>query len=394
MRPEGRFEEHSFISGIGRSETGRRLGRTSLALTMEAALQAIADAGLTPGAIDGLATWPGEGFGPPGFAGPGVATIQDALRLELNWFESGAEGINMLGFIGDAAMAVASGVADHVLAVRTVTESSALAAASQRGFAGPAGSKVPEMLQWSVPFGVHSAVHWAALTAQRYFHEYGITAELLANVALNQRANALANPLALMRDPMTLDDYMASRMIATPLRLFDCDVPADGSFAFVISRRDYVADCPATPVEILAIGSARRTRAYWELLDDLTRHSIDDAAAHMWSRSDLGPEDVDVAQLYDGFSIFTLLWLEALGFCERGTAAQYLAPSGQPPRRPLNTSGGQLSEGRFVGSGLLYEACLQLRGEADGRQVVNAEVAAVGVGAGVIAHSLLLARCR
>jgi acetyl-CoA acetyltransferase len=389
-------EQRAVVSGIGQSAVGRRLGRGELDLTIEAALAAIADAGLTPADIDGLASYPGGGMASPGgFAGPGTPTVQDALRLQLNWHSGGPEGPAQIQAVINAVMAVASGLANHVLVYRTVTESTAQGSGRRQGI-GVGGSGIGGSMQWSLPFRAYSAANWLALNAQRHFHEFGTTREQLAMIAINGRRNAGRNPKAVFRDPLTLDDYFDARMITTPFCLFDCDVPVDGSTAVIVSRAEHAAavDHPVARVE--AVGTALRGRPSWDQWDDMTTMSARDAAAHMWSRTDLTPADVDVAQLYDGFSFLTLAWLEALGFCGRGEGGPFIEGGHRialDGELPLNTHGGQLSAGRLHGFGFLHEAVLQLRGEAGERQVPgDVEVAVVANGGGPIAGTMLLTR--
>jgi acetyl-CoA acetyltransferase len=227
-------------------------------------------------------------------------------------------------------------------------------------------------------------------------YEFGLTREQLAQIALNGRRNAGLNPLAIFRDPLTMEDYLAARMISTPLCLFDCDVPCDGSTALIVSHVDYAPDAPRSVAHVNAIGTALRGRPSWDQFDDMTTMAARDAAASMWERTDLTPADVDVAELYDGFSILTMVWLEELGFCGKGESGPFVEGGSRIALDgvlPLNTSGGQLSAGRLHGFGFLHEACLQLRGEAGDRQVPGGpEVAAVANGGGPIAGSMLLTR--
>ena len=394
------LERRAIISGVGQSAVGRRLERTDLDLTVEAAVRAIADAGLTRDDIDGIATYPGMGIGTGGFSGPGTPEVQDALRLRLNWHDGGGEGPGQIRAVFAACLAVAAGLARHVLVYRTVTESTAQGEGGRQGIGGSAGGGrgVPRFggfLQWYLPFGAVSAVNWLALVAQRRVHEFGLTREQLGQIALNGRANAALNPNAVYRDSMTLDDYLAARMISTPLCLFDCDAPCDGSTAVIVSHRDYAPHAPKPALHVNAIGTALRGRASWDQFDDMTTMAARDAAASMWERTDLRPGDIDIAQLYDGFSILTMVWLEAIGFCGRGESGalvedgRFIARDGAVP---LNTAGGQLSGGRLHGFGLLHEACLQLRGDAGERQAGSPEVAVVANGGGPIAGSMLLTR--
>jgi acetyl-CoA acetyltransferase len=302
----------------------------------------------------------------------------------------------------DACAAVATGLADHVLCFRTVWEASAQGDQSRAsvtmGGGGSGTYRASGFMQWTLPFGAPSAANWIGMMAQRHFHEFGTTREQLGQIALNARRNAALNPQAIYTDPMTLDDYLAVRMISTPLCLYDCDVPADGSTAFVVSRADAAADLRRPPVHIEAVGTAIHGRPSWDQWDDLTTMASRDAAAMMWDRTDLTPADVDVAELYDGFSFITLAWLEALGFCGHGEGGPYLEGGHRialDGELPLNTHGGQLSGGRLHGFGFLHEACLQLWGEAGERQVAGEpEVAVAASGGGPLASSLLLTHRR
>jgi acetyl-CoA acetyltransferase len=390
-----RFPRDVVISGFARSKVGRRLNRPALDLTIDACLAAIDDAGLVPADVDGLVTWPGELAGVTAFGGPGVLTVQDALRLNLEWFTTGAEGFNVLGAFIDGCMAVSTGVARHVLVYRTLTEASAQGVGGRPATVGGDPGRVAGWRQWLAPYGAASAANLAALHAQRHFHTYGTTEEQLGAIAVAQRRHAGLNPSAIYRDALTLDDYLAARTISSPLRLFDCDIPADGSHAFVVSHVDHAPDARHQSIRIEAAAASRHGRAFWELRTDMTTMAAHDAARRLWEETDLRPDDVDVAQLYDGFSIFPLLWLEALGFCRPGESGPFveggtrIAIDGE---LPLNTGGGQLSEGRYVGYGLLYEACLQLRHRAGPRQVASADVAIVAGGGGNVAQVLLLSR--
>ena len=394
------LERRAAITGIGQSDVGRRLHRSPLALTVDACLAAIEDAGLTRADIDGVATYPGNMDTPPGFSGAGVTEVQDALRLELNWYTGGLELPAQLGSVVDACLAVACGLARHVLCFRTVWEATAQGdkgRASVMSGMGGGSYRAGGFMQWTLPFGAPSAANWIACYAQRHFHEYGTTRRQLAQIALNARKNAARNPKAIYRQPMTLEEYLAVRMISSPLCLYDCDVPADGSTAVIVSRADSTSGLRRSPIAVEAVGTAIHGRPSWDQWDDLTTMALRDAAAMMWSRTDLRPADVDVAQLYDGFSFITMAWLEALGFCGKGQSGPFvedgsrIALDGQVP---LNTNGGQLSAGRLHGYGLLHEACLQLWGEGGDRQVAGPEVAVAASGGGPLAGCLLLTHRR
>jgi acetyl-CoA acetyltransferase len=396
------MERRAAVTGIGQSDIGRRLNRDPLELTLDACIAAIEDAGLTRDDIDGLSTYPGAMGGAPGFTGAGVTDVHDALRLKLEWFNGGLESPGQLGSVINACLAVASGLATHVLCFRSVWEATAQGKGGRApigvgGGGGGGGFRASgSMMEFTLPFRAYSAANWIAMYAQRHFHEYGTTREQLAQIALNARKNAAVNPNAIYRDPMSLDDYLGARMISTPFCLYDCDVPADGGTAFIISRADTARDLRRPPIAVEAVGTALRGRPSWDQFDDLTTMALRDAAAMMWERTDLRPADVDVAQLYDGFSFITLAWLEALGFCKKGEGGPFIEGGARIARDgeiPLNTHGGQLSAGRLHGYGFLHEACVQLRGEGGERQVAgDPQVAVAAAGGGPLAGCMLLTR--
>ncbi|MEZ5169408.1 MAG: thiolase family protein [Acidimicrobiia bacterium] len=403
-----RIERRSAVTGLGQSQVGRRIGRDPLDLTLDACMAAITDAGLTRADIDGIATYPGGGFGPPGFSGAGVVEVQDALRLELGWFTGGIELPGQLGSVIDACLAVAAGLATHVLCFRSVWEATAQGDKGRAGVMPGAGSgghggdgggggggfRAPDFMQWTLPFAAPSAAVWLALNAQRHFHEFGTTREQMAQIALNARKNAALNPNAVYTDPMSMDDYLSARTITTPFCLYDCDAPADGATAMIISRAEVAADMPHTPVVVEAVGSAVRGRPSWDQFDDLTTMADRDAGAQLWTRTDLTSADVDVAELYDGFSFITMTWLEALGFCGKGESGPFIEGGHRIARDgelPLNTQGGQLSGGRLHGYGFLHEAVVQLRGDGGARQVPGEPAVAVAAaGGGPLAGCMLL----
>src|SRR5262249_55517989 len=202
-------------------------------------------------------------------------------------------------------------------------------------------------LAWLLPVGALSPVCQLAPYVTRYMHEYGVTREQLGWIPVTERAHARLNPNAVYRDPMSIDDYLAARMISTPICLFDCDVPVDGSTAVVVSTADAAPGLRA-PVRIEAMAGVIDGRPSWEQWQDMGCVGYATAAA-MWRRTDLCPGDVDVAELYDGFTIEAVWWLEALGFCGTGEAGSFVEGGKRISIGgdvPLNTWGGQLSGGR------------------------------------------------
>ncbi|HXY92166.1 MAG TPA: thiolase family protein [Acidimicrobiia bacterium] len=386
-------ERRAVISGVGQSAIGRQLDRSGFQLTLDAVLAAIADAGLTVDDVDGLAMFPGGGkANVPGYSGANLYEVQDALRIATTWKQGQVEGMS-LPFYGPA-QAVATGEARHVVVYRTVKEGSAARNAGGRPAYGAIHPDAEGPLAWLLPVGALSPVCQVAPYATRYMHEYGVTREQLGWIPVVQRAHAAGNPDAVYRDELTIDDYLAARMISSPICLFDCDVPVDGSTAIVVSAADTAPDLRA-PVRIEAMAGVVDGRPSWEQWEDMGRVGYATAVA-MWNRTDLRPGDVDVAQLYDGFTIEAVWWLEALGFCGTGEAGAFvdggtrIALDGQ---LPLNTWGGQLSGGRLHAAfGHTAEAVRQLRGEAGARQVRDAEVAVVSNVGGFEAGAALLTR--
>jgi len=378
------FEDRVVISGVGMSPVGRRLRRDPWELTSAAALMAIADAGLTADEIDGVSTYPGGNYPAPGLSGAGLWDIRTMLGLDLRWMSGGSEVAGQIGSVINAAVAVGSGVVDHVLCFRSVWESTHQITSNRAGAvmgprAGEHGGRVDGDRELTVPYGVGHACH-GALLAQRYFHQYGAGRAQLAHIALNARSNASRNPDAVYRDPLTLADYLDARMISDPLCLYDCDVPVDGSIAFIVSRREAAPDTGRPLIQLEAVGSSP---------------GIDNAGAMLWSRSPrLSPGDVDIAEVYDGWSILSLLWLEGLRLCGPGEAAAFVDGGSRialDGELPLNTGGGQLSAGRLHGYLQLYEACRQLRGDAGERQVTpQPEVAVASTGANHFTGCMLL----
>ena len=375
----GEHAEHrAVISGVGQSEIGRQIHRSGLQLTLDAILAAVDDAGLTLDDIDGLAMFPGGGTGNvPGYGGANIYEVQDALGITTTWRQGQVEGMS-LPFYGPA-MAVAAGQARHVVIFRTVKEGSAARDAGGRPAYGSTKPVAEGPLAWLIPVGMLSPVCQVAPYATRYLHDFGVTREQLAWIPVTQRAHAARNPDAVYQDPLTVEAYLASRMISTPICLYDCDVPVDGATAIVVSAAATATDL-RSPVRIESMAGVTDSRPSWDQWEDMSRVGTATAAA-MWARTDLRPADVDLAQLYDGFTIEVVWWLEALGFCGPGEAGAFvdggerIALGGE---LPLNTWGGQLSGGRLHAAfGHTAEAVRQLRGEAGERQVAGAEVAVV-----------------
>jgi acetyl-CoA acetyltransferase len=388
------MERRAAITGTGLAMAGRHADRSALNLTLDAIFEALDDAGLRGSDIDGLSSWPGVSA-TPGMAPVSLREVKESLGLELNWFAASPEAPGQLSAVMNAAMAVASGQARHVLCFRTLNQYSAQLRRRSLGSSGAAPERVEGLMSWIRPFNGLSAAHPLALVAKRHMHEFGTTREQLGALVVNSRKNAALNERALYRAPLTMQDYLAARMITEPLCLYDCDSPIDGATVVIVSHIDAARTLRKPPLRIEAMSGALYGRNSWDQFADLTSMAATDAGRRLWERTDLKPADVDVANLYDGFSILTLIWLEALGFCGKGEGGAFveggtrIALSGC---LPLNTGGGQLSAGRLHGFGLLWETCRQLWSEAGDRQVEAASVGITAAGGGPLAGCLLLTR--
>jgi acetyl-CoA acetyltransferase len=396
------IERRACISGVGQSDIGRRLFRDPFELTLDGCLAAIEHAGLTTDDIDGVSTYPGPMGTPAGFSGAGAYDVMDALRLKCGWYGSGLETSGQLGSVVNACLAVASGLANHVLCFRSVYEGSAqgekgrAAVMPGGGGGGGGGFKASGFMEWNLPFAAPSAAIWIAMFAQRHFHQYGTTREQLAWIALNARRNAVVNPKAIYRDPMSMDDYMAARMISSPFCLYDCDIPCDGATAVIVSRRDRAKDLRNPALRVEAVGTRIDGRPSWDQFDDLSTMTNRAAGKQLWERTEYQPSDVQMAQLYDGFSWITMSWLEALGLCGLGESGPFIEGGTRIARDgqlPLNTHGGQLSAGRLHGYGFLHEGATQMWGQAGERQIATPpEVGVIAAGGGNTCGCLLLVR--
>jgi acetyl-CoA acetyltransferase len=348
--------------------------RTQASYVAEAAKAALDQCGLRPADIDGLCG-----------SAPAAPVVQSMLGIpEVSWFANPA--IPFGNHVAAAASAVHSGLCETVLVYHGAyrlawNTASALRDPFRRSSAGGAVPP-PETVAGSLGYTA-----WAS----RYLHDYDVPPEALGRVAMNSRSHAAANPGAAMRQPMTMDDYLDSRMIRWPLRLYDMDVPVDGADAFVITTAERARDLPLPPVLIHAATLGMVAQNDEAQTRDLRHHGQQVVVDALRSRSDFWIDDIDVLCAYDGFTVITLNWLENLGFCGPGEAGGFLEDhwvAGEDGtgravirgRVPLNSHGGSLSEGGTQGTGHLREAVHQLQGVAGSRQVDGAELALVAIG--------------
>lgn len=380
----------AYITGIGISEVGVRLERSPLGLTIDAVKAALDNAGLTLDQIDGVATYPGKVPAYLGFSPVGSDELIEAMGLRTTWHLGGGEMTAQLGAIATAAMAVKAGAARHVICFRTVYEAGAMAKPDE--YPMPKRDRVSGLSQWTAPFNAISAATWTALYANRHMHKYGLTKEQLGHIVINDHANASRNPSALVKKPLSMDDYLSARPISSPFGLYDCDRFSDASTVVIVSAGDAIDEVRCTPIRIAATAGSV-DRYSWDQPDLASAYPT---GRDLWKNTDYRPKDVDTVQLYDGFSFLPITWLEGLGFCEVGEGGEFLdggrriALDGE---LPMNTGGGQLGWGRLHGFGFAYEAVLQLRGEGNQRQIPgDPRVAVATSGGGPMAAALLLTK--
>jgi acetyl-CoA acetyltransferase len=388
------------ISGIGATEFSSDSGRSALSLAVEAALAAMADAGLAPADIDGIVRCDLDA----------VAHNDLAQALGLPdltyWGTSGPGGAAPGGMIGQAVGAIRSGQANAVLAFRALNGRSGARfgrAGSGSGAGSGGGRRVGgggKYDEFFAPYGLVAPGHLFSLLARRHMIEFATTEEHLGHIALACRARANANPAAQMRDrPLTMEDYLAARMISSPLRLFDYCLETDGACAVVVTSRERAEDGPQPPALIRAVAQSAGPEPQVGFLyptlmrESLTTQTSKSLAGTLYRRAGLGPGDVDVAQFYDCFTITVLLQLEDYGFCAKGEGGPFAASGAidKGGSLPINTSGGHLSEGYLHGLNHVVEGVRQIRGTSTS-QVPGAEVCLVTSGLPVTTSGLILRR--
>ncbi|MCB9726094.1 MAG: transporter [Spirochaetaceae bacterium] len=361
------------IVGVGQTPFTRGTDCSTLELHLRAALEAIEDAGLTPADIDGV--MPNELAG----------TIAEDFILNLGLrdlaFSSTIRtgGASFVSAIQSASLAIAGGVAKNVLLVAGRRGYSAQRVSLTSEGAIPPHPVMRHIDEFERPFGNTVASQWFAQAARRHMHEFGTTSEDFGRIAVAIRGHANRNPRALMYEkPLSLEQHQASAMIADPLRLFDCSLETDGATAIVLSSAERARDARKPPAFVLGLGEGHGDPpTSITQKRDLTRiEGLEIAARRAYAMAGIGPDAIDAAQIYDGFTWIVLASLEALGFCKRGEGRDFVRDGriALGGALPVNTSGGLLSEGHCSGANLVSEAVRQLRREVEPeRQVRDCE---------------------
>ena len=385
-----RLARRTAIVGIGQTEFSKESGRSELRLGCEAVLAALADAGLDPGEVDGYCNF----------------TMDNNPSIEINRAIGGGElrffscihygGGAACATVHQAAMAVASGVADVVVCYRAMNERS-----MQRFGAGVQGRPPTPTTEnahfgWYAPYGLLTPASWVAMSARRYMEEYGATSADFGRVSVACRKHAATNPAAwFYQRPITLDDHQNSRWIVEPLRLLDCCQESDGAVAVVVTSAERARDLRQKPA--LVAGAAQGAGSEQQMMTGYYADSITGlpemglVARQLYSDAGIRPQDVQTAVIYDHFTPFVLTQLEEFGFCKRGEARHFVRDGNIElgGSLPINTHGGQLGEAYIHGMNGIAEAVRQLRGSAV-NQVPDVENVVVTAGTGVPTSGLIL----
>lgn len=372
------YRDRYAIIGIGSTDLSKNSGRSVLTLATQASLAAISDAGMSLGDIDGIISTDYDSVVPSHLAHSlGLTDVG-------YWGTSGQAGSAPCAMIGHAIAAINSGMANNVLAYRALNgRSGARFGQSESASARYGGNGSYE--EFFAPYGQLVPGQMWALVATRHMHQYGSTEKDLSAIAIACRNRANANPAAMMYEkPLTLDSYLESRMLTEPLRLNDYSLDTDGACAVIVTSLDRALDGPHRPAMIRAVAQATSHGAqggsFYAALarSSLTEHPSRRVAQSLYKIAGMGPSDIDVAQIYDCFTISAMIQLEDYGFCGVGEGGA-LASSGAlelGAAIPINTAGGNLSEGYVHGMTHVLEGVRQIRGTSTS-QVVGAETCLV-----------------
>ncbi|MEV6155976.1 acetyl-CoA acetyltransferase [Nonomuraea sp. NPDC052129] len=361
------FRDRTAVVGVGYTPFTKDSGVSTLTLACRAILAALDDAGLGPGDVEGIATHRVGDSAAPSLVGPALGLADPTWYLD----QFGGGSVSH-AVVAQAALAVAAGVAETVVCYRAINARSEF----RMGGTGR-GLPVSPEVQYQAPYGYFAPPQQYAMYARAHMQKYDTKAEHFGQLAVTQRANAVKNPRALMRTPITLDDYLDSRWIAEPFRLLDCCLETDGACALVITTAERARSLRRPPVLISGAAWGGGDSHLSGGRADPTTTAAAALAPRLYAQAGIGPSDIDVAQLYDCFTYSVIVQLEDYGFCAKGEGGPYVASGATAldGALPVNTHGGFLSEGYVHGVNHIAEAVSQLRGDAGDRQVAGAEVA-------------------
>jgi acetyl-CoA acetyltransferase len=358
------------ITGVGETEYSRASGRSVLRLNLEASLAAIADAGLEPRDIDGVIPYGNLQVVAEDFiTNLGLADLRFSAITPLG-------GASCVAAIQCAVAAIASGVCNHVL----------VPVGRNGASGGRIGARVHEMPQFRVigefemPLGASAPAQLYAPMARRHMELYGTTSRQFAEIAVTMREHAMLNGRAIMNKPLTIEEHQGARLIADPLRLFDCSLESDGGAAIVISSAERARDLRQPRVIVLGLGEGHPdSPSAITQRPDMTTLGTAKAARRAFGMAGVTPDDIDFAEIYDCFTYILLCQLEDLGFCAKGEGGAFVENGALKigGRLPMNTHGGLLSQAHMIGMNHVVELVRQLRGTAGRAQVVGAELGLV-----------------
>ncbi|MCW2880989.1 MAG: lipid-transfer protein [Sphaerisporangium sp.] len=380
------------VAGIGATEFSKESGRSELQLAAEAVFAALDDAGLSPSEVDGLVTYTQD-------ANQEIAVAREVGIGDLSFFSRVDYGGGAAcGTVLHAAMAVATGAASTVVCYRAFNERSGRRFGQPDARLGGEPSSQGIEMSWHVPYGLMTPAAWVAMFARRYMHTYGASSEDFGRVAVAMRRHAATNPAAWFYDrPITLEQHQESRWIVEPLHLLDCCQESDGAVALVVTSAERARDLRRSPAIVTAAaqgsgaGQMMMTSFYRDDMSGLPEMGV--VGRGLWEMSGMSSQDIQVAILYDHFTPFVLSQLEALGFCGRGEAKDFIADGGIEidGHLPVNPHGGQLGEAYIHGMNGIAEAVRQIRGTSV-NQLAGIQNVLVTAGTGVPTSGLILSQ--
>jgi acetyl-CoA acetyltransferase len=383
------LRDEAAIVGIGETEYSKNSGRSELKLGCEALRAAIRDCGVDPKEIDGMAS----------FTMDGTDEIEMARALgigELRFISKAHHGGGAAtATLHQAAMAVATGAANYVVCYRTLNGRS-----GHRFSMGVSGDMITSDIlhySWYMPSGLLTPASWVAMFHRRYMHKFGTTAEQLGNVAISIRDFAVTNPAAFFHErPLSMEDYLASKWIVDPFRLYDCCQESDGAACCIVTTPERARDLKqkAAIIHGVAQGSGEDQESMTSFYrDDIgSIPEMDLVAKQCWEISGLSPDDIDAAIIYDAFTAIVLWQLESFGFCKPGEAQDFVASGGiaRGGRLPTNTNGGQLSEAYIHGMNGVNEGVRLVRGTSVNQPEKNVDNVLVTSGVGVPTSAMII----
>jgi len=380
------------IVGIGATEFSKNSGRSEMQLAVEAVTAALADAGIHPSEVDGISTYTMD-------HNPEIEVFRLIGGTELKFFSRIHYGGGAAcAPVQQAAMAVATGIADVVVCYRAMNERSEMRFGTGMQETQPNPTFETAHYGWYIPHGLVTPASWVAMNAQRYMHEYGATSEDFGRVSVAARDFAATNPKAwFYEQPITLEEHQQSRMIVEPLHLLDCCQESDGAVALVITSAERAKDLRQKPAYVR--GAAQGACDDPQMMTGFYRKDITGlpemglVARQLYSQAGIGPDQIQTAVIYDHFTPFVLPQLEEFGFCDRGDAKDFIRDGhhARGGRLPINTHGGQLGEAYIHGMNGIAEAVRQVRGSSV-NQVDDVEHVLVTAGTGVPTSGLILGR--